>query len=906
METNLTEVLKIIKSTVKLHETDSTLPYFFIVGAGISCPEIPTANRIVELCKEHLKEFDSDHFEIVNAKLDVFSKNSMKYYSEWIRSAFPNKIDRSNFYKKLISNAKISSANLLLAQILYSNRIANTVFTTNFDDSLTKALNLIGCPHFTSENNMDNLVINNQTKDIQIVHVHGTYNFYDCANLDSEIDCIASQTGTISSSQLLSIFLSNQAPIIVGYSGWENDVIMHSLKERLKYATPLQYIWICYDYESYKNLPDWIKESSNIDFVIPQEILEKQDDPQFFMESPQKPTIEATLFFNKLISELEIKSPLIFSNPYQYYSEMINNILPENEDVLHLRNWARRMNLSIANETDFEKFVKEMENALICNNFSEASQIINSMQDKNISKSDLEFIYSSLIKDFIKKESIITSSETKYQFYDSVITLIEHNLSKKIDTEILHDTLLDLCFLDHTTIEEENLESILSRIRNISSSSKALSEIELHSMGLLSILIKDTQNRKALLEEILEKTKKTTNNKIAIIRFNALINLLKISEFSDDVIKMIEEADKILEKFNFTHLKIQIYISKAFHLNNICDPKLVSVWLDEILSIIKHRNIDNTNYLYMRLIALTSCTLSNNSIPKDKRENLEEILISAIENIPINDTNRSELVNYIMCCNNLLSSNKNPIKYTYSKKIIDMILEQKALTNFLESSLSNALYTYFQLPNSLVNTEEKTNILLLLKSKVEYTKIYEDLLYFTTLENENQFKKNDILKLDIEYIENQKSQNHIGVELYISRNFVEAEKCFRLANQSNVVDISDTAKTNLLFMIRRNEVQEEYDFWGIVKSICVPNIFTIINILLFCIENNIKDSKEYRNAYEQLKEMESSIDDVLSWWNDISIVGEKEHDLVLSILDETFNTKSTIEYEEIKEPLTIG
>lgn len=53
---------------------------------------------------------------------------------------------------------------------------------------------------------MDNLVINNQTNDIQIVHVHGTYNFYDCANLDNEIDSVATETGTISSSQLLSIF----------------------------------------------------------------------------------------------------------------------------------------------------------------------------------------------------------------------------------------------------------------------------------------------------------------------------------------------------------------------------------------------------------------------------------------------------------------------------------------------------------------------------------------------------------------------------------------------------------------------------------------------------------------------------------------------------------------------------
>lgn len=68
----------------------------------------------------------------------------MRYYSKWIEFAYPNRIDRSNLFKRLNATAKISSANLLLAQILDSGKFANTVFTTNFDDSLKRALNLIG------------------------------------------------------------------------------------------------------------------------------------------------------------------------------------------------------------------------------------------------------------------------------------------------------------------------------------------------------------------------------------------------------------------------------------------------------------------------------------------------------------------------------------------------------------------------------------------------------------------------------------------------------------------------------------------------------------------------------------------------------------------------------------------
>lgn len=245
---NIDQILRTIKSTMHLHKNCAYFPYFFIVGAGISVPEIPCASKIVDICKKTVKEIDDELFKQYEEESEKFADNGMKYYSTWIEYAYPNRINRSQLFKDLCSKSKISSANLMLAQILNSGQFANTVFTTNFDDSLRRALDLIGAEnYFCAENMMDNLVISNQTKDIQVVHVHGTFNFYDCANLENEIDDIASRSGTISSSRLLSSFLSNQAPIIVGYSGWENDVIMKCLKERLTYPTPLQYIWICYD-----------------------------------------------------------------------------------------------------------------------------------------------------------------------------------------------------------------------------------------------------------------------------------------------------------------------------------------------------------------------------------------------------------------------------------------------------------------------------------------------------------------------------------------------------------------------------------------------------------------------------------------------------------------------------------
>lgn len=233
-------------------------------------PEIPAAYEIIDECKDKSKKFDEISYIQFENEIKSCETNPMRCYSKWIEFAYPNRIDRSNLFKRLNATAKISSANLLLAQILDSGKFANTVFTTNFDDSLKRALNLIGTKEFVSaENSMDNLIINNHTKEIQIVHVHGTYRFYDCANLENEITEVAGQSGTVSSAHLLDTFLIDQAPIIVGYSGWENDVIMKRIKERISYPTPLQYIWVCYNQKAMTNYLTGLKNLAVLSLSCP-------------------------------------------------------------------------------------------------------------------------------------------------------------------------------------------------------------------------------------------------------------------------------------------------------------------------------------------------------------------------------------------------------------------------------------------------------------------------------------------------------------------------------------------------------------------------------------------------------------------------------------------------------------
>ena len=93
---------------------------------------------------------------------------------------------RQQYLKNIMNDSKISMSNLLLAQILNTKTIATTVITPNFDNHLLKSLNLLGnYDVFSADNMLDNIALNANSKRVQIMHVHGMYEFYDCCNLEN-------------------------------------------------------------------------------------------------------------------------------------------------------------------------------------------------------------------------------------------------------------------------------------------------------------------------------------------------------------------------------------------------------------------------------------------------------------------------------------------------------------------------------------------------------------------------------------------------------------------------------------------------------------------------------------------------------------------------------------------------
>ena len=322
-------------------------PFFFIAGAGVSYPPIPLAREIEEQCKQEANSYDD------TKPLDF--KSTMDSYSHWMGKAYPSPEELQTYLRGLMENKPISKANLRLAHLLLDGRLARTVFTPNFDDMLPKALELFGQRPLVCDHPLTVGRIRIESEDIQIVHVHGSYWFYDCCNLPQEI---ADRSGYGPMSVLLDQSLRDHSPIVVGYSGWDGDILMSALQRRLssgKLGTPA--FWFCHKRESIDNLPTWLTQSNDVYFVRPDDLgpavatstspqpsepksqasertssTRETGDPSF---EAKENTLRAVSVFDAFLLRFQPSNPPLTQNPLSFYANYLKRLLgtsdPEGE-----------------------------------------------------------------------------------------------------------------------------------------------------------------------------------------------------------------------------------------------------------------------------------------------------------------------------------------------------------------------------------------------------------------------------------------------------------------------------------------------------------------------------------------------------------------------------------------------
>jgi tetratricopeptide (TPR) repeat protein len=296
-------------------------PFFFITGAGIAHPTVPLASGLESECKDIARKkggFD-----------EPSTQDPIDRYSHWLEAAFPHAEQRRRYLQEKIHGKAISPGSLRLAHLLHDGQISRLLVTPNFDDFVARALALFGEPAIVCDHPATIRRLTLPSIRPQILHVHGTYWFYDCCNLRGEITQRARGNEPIEAltvSSFLSNLLWHRSPLVVGYSGWEDDVIMTTLKSRLVgQVLPFNIYWFCHERAALKHLPSWLTTHSDVRFVVPDSTASADHSP----DAPIGPDVaspgalDAAMVLGKFIQRLKLPSPPLFDNPLTFFAEQM-------------------------------------------------------------------------------------------------------------------------------------------------------------------------------------------------------------------------------------------------------------------------------------------------------------------------------------------------------------------------------------------------------------------------------------------------------------------------------------------------------------------------------------------------------------------------------------------------------
>ena len=303
-------------------------PFFFIVGAGISYPSIPIASELVKQLKDSARAYGHQD--------EPPGKEPVDAYAHWFQAAYPQRIDRQGFLRSLIEKKPITHANLRLAHLLLERTVTNLVVTPNFDDFLTRALQLFGKYHVICDHPRTVERIDHEQGDVQIVHVHGTYSFYDCCNLRGEIEGQAKPSEEYSMGFLVDQAMYRRSPLVVGYSGWDGDVITTAIRKRLiQGRLPRKIYWFCYKRTDADKLPQWLRDrgrkpDDDVCFVVPEEEAGRGEPAgtRSALTVASRPIdagrgergLDAKDVFAALIEAFQLKAPSLTSDPLRFFA----------------------------------------------------------------------------------------------------------------------------------------------------------------------------------------------------------------------------------------------------------------------------------------------------------------------------------------------------------------------------------------------------------------------------------------------------------------------------------------------------------------------------------------------------------------------------------------------------------
>ena len=286
MSFNVKEVAQLLKQA-----KENEKPYVFFTGAGCSVKaDVPTATALIqEICKKF-------PIQVKNIDPEKDKYNYGKYMSAL------DKDERRRLLKPhIIDNKKINWAHIALACLMQGGYIQR-VLTFNFDSILSRACNLLGLHPSIYDFATANPHLYHLINDPSIVHLHGQGTGFVQLNTKEE-----TQKHTEQLSDFIASTLNSNPSLFIGYSGNADDFF--PLLEK-KYSEQHRLIWT------------GRKESLDLIEVEPVKgFLKKNNNLTHYIGS-----IDADDFLIQLAKELECFPPELFSNPYSFLNQQLENI----------------------------------------------------------------------------------------------------------------------------------------------------------------------------------------------------------------------------------------------------------------------------------------------------------------------------------------------------------------------------------------------------------------------------------------------------------------------------------------------------------------------------------------------------------------------------------------------------
>lgn len=364
------------------------------------------------------------------------------------------------------------------------------------------------------------------------------------------------------------------------------------------------------------------------------------------------------------------------------------------------------------------------------------------------------------------------------------------------------------------------------------------------------------------------------------------LNLCSISSEADAV-NYIEKAEQLLPRLVKPELEMALYIQKAQNLNFVNDETIRRVWVNQILEILQTVNKAGKESSYIELASALLPQIEG--LQETDSQILKTCCVNLLYNYKEDKTNCKEILEYIKCCGIIcITSRSEYEKLEYANRAFSLLENFPHMCDALITSLFYILLPYFQLSPSIVSKREKNEKLILIKSLKgigsEFYNLLEK-LYATGCISDLSQCNADVASL-VYFIDKEST----AYSAYCEGDRDKAEKLFTEVSQSDFLHVSEMAKTNILYMIRRKEARTTRSFWEVLDEKKILSAFDYMNIILQCLSTDDRQNPHFSRAMKQIECLEpEEISGLVDWWNNTLLVGTEESKLALSIIYSEFH-----------------